>query len=276
MTSPIPAADDLRLVVTDMDGTLLSSDAQVPKGLADLVAQMRERGVVFCPASGRQLANIRASLGEIADGPVIAENGTFVVDGEQEISRQLVERDVVRRIIEHSRQLSEQGRGGEVGAVVATPFAAYTDIADPEFLRVTDQYYTSRELVPDLLDLPLDDVIKVAVYDFVDAERLSAPLLAEAAPEVQTVVSGKHWTDLMPVGANKGAALAKLQERLGITPDQTAVFGDYLNDLELMDHAELSFAMANAHPQVKAAARYEAPSNDEAGVVVTVRRLLGL
>ena len=55
---------------------------------------------------------------------------------------------------------------------------------------------------------------------------------------------------------------------------QTAVFGDYLNDLELYDRAGLSFAVANAHPRVLARARYIAPANDEGGVTRTLRALL--
>ena len=58
-----------------------------------------------------------------------------------------------------------------------------------------------------------------------------------------------------------------------MSPEQTAVFGDYLNDLELYDRAELSFAMANAHPRVLARARYIAPANDEGGVTRNPNRI---
>ncbi len=75
-------------------------------------------------------------------------------------------------------------------------------------------------------------------------------------------------------GVNKGVALERLQASLGIDRAQTAVFGDYLNDLEMMDAAALSFAMANAHPEVAARARYRAPANHESGVITTIVRLL--
>jgi hypothetical protein len=74
--------------------------------------------------------------------------------------------------------------------------------------------------------------------------------------------------------ANKGRALRRLQERLGVTPDQTMVFGDFLNDLEMMDAATYSFAMANAHPLLKQRASWVAPANSANGVVRAIRTVL--
>ena len=268
-----PDGRDLRLVVTDMDGTLLDGRGRVPERLAEVVARLHERGIVFCPASGRQLANLRQTLGEVvAEAAIIAENGTLVVDGPRELFRDTISRDQAVTVVRTVRELA--GSGLDVGAVVATPQVAYVERADTPFLAQVDTYYASREVVPDLLELALDDVLKVAVHDFVDAERLSAPPLAAAAPGLQAVVSGMHWTDLMPRQASKGRALRVIQERLGVTPAQTAVFGDYLNDLELYDEAEMTFAMANAHPEVLAAARFQAPANTEEGVLQVLEELL--
>ena len=66
-----------------------------------------------------------------------------------------------------------------------------------------------------------------------------------------------------------------LQRFLGVTREQTAVFGDAGNDLSMMSEGDLSFAMANASPDVAEAARFVAPSNNEAGVAQALRVLLG-
>ena len=126
----------------------------------------------------------------------------------------------------------------------------------------------------DLTELALDDVLKIAVYAFGDAESECYEPLSAAVPGVQTVVSGAHWVDMMARTASKGRALAAVQERLGITPVQTAVFGDYLNDTELYDYSELSFAMANAHPGILSRARYIAPANTDDGVLRMIETLL--
>ena len=269
----LPDDIDLRLVVTDMDGTLVDGRGRVPEAFGPLVQRLRQRGVLVCPASGRQLANLRCVLGEtIADSPVIADNGTYAVLGSTELFSETIERAQALEVIACVRRL--HGRGMDVGAVVSCKQRAYVERGDAAFLDQVGTYYALRELVDDLTFLELDEVMKIAVFDFGSSETGSAPQLRRAVPDLQVVVSGLHCTDLMAAGASKGRALAAMQERLGIAPSQTAVFGDYLNDLELYPHADLSFAMANAHPEIVSAARYVAPANTDHGVIRTLELLL--
>lgn len=273
LTEPLPAQVDLRLVVSDMDGTLLDGEGRVPAGFAPMISALRAAGVVFAPASGRQLANLRAVLGpEVDDAPIIAENGTLVVQGQEEIHIDTLSSAQAAAAVTTVRDLRLDGH--DVGAVLACSRCAYIERQDPAFLEQADRYYEALEVVDDLMERPLDDVLKVATFDFDDVENGSSQALAAAVPDAQTVVSGKHWTDLMPMAASKGRALAALQRRLGITPAQTAVFGDYLNDLDLFEHSELSFAMRNAHPGIHAVAAYTAPANTEDGVLRTLAELL--
>ena len=273
LLASLPTEIDLRLVVTDMDGTLIDDEGRVPAGLMDAVADMRDAGIVFAPASGRQLANLRAVLGSaVDDSPLIAENGSFVVHGGEEIHSDTISAQDAEAAITMTRRLVDSGH--DVGAVVAGKYCAYIERSDAAFLEQTRLYYEALEIVEDLTAIPLDEVLKVAVFDFDDVEKGSSQALTAAVPHVQTVVSGMHWTDMMSVRASKGRALAALQARLGILPEQTAVFGDYLNDLDLYDHADLGFAMRNAHPGIHAAATYTAPANTEDGVLRTVEELL--
>ncbi|WP_103064462.1 HAD hydrolase family protein [Actinomyces qiguomingii] len=256
-----------------MDGTLLDGRGLLPNGFAEAVVRMREHGVLFAPASGRQLANLRAVLGEaVENSPIIAENGTLVVQDDQVIHCETIGVDDTIAAIDTARDLRIDGY--DVGAVLAGVECAYIDRQDPPFLEEVSRYYRELEVVDDLLAVPLDRTLKVAVYDFGDVEAGSSQALRAAVPDVQAVVSGEHWTDLMSPTASKGRALAALQERVGITPAQTAVFGDYLNDLDMYDRAELSFAMANAHPGIQAVANWIAPANTEGGVLRTVDALL--
>ncbi|BDA65677.1 Cof-type HAD-IIB family hydrolase [Actinomyces capricornis] len=273
LAAPLPESIDLRLIVSDMDGTLMDGQGLPPAGLVPCLAAMRAAGVLFAPASGRQLANLRSVLGpEIDEAPVIAENGTLVVQGSQEIYSQTITAEQAAAAVTTVRDLRMDGY--DVGAVVACKHCAYVERRDAAFLDQASLYYAALEVVDDLMDMPLTSVIKIAVYDFDDVEKGTSQTLTAAVPGVQTVVSGRHWTDMMSPGASKGRALAALQKRLGITPAQTAVFGDYLNDLDLYDHAELGFAMRNAHPGIHAVAAYTAPANTEDGVLRTINELL--
>jgi len=271
--APLPAEIDLRLVVTDMDGTLIDGDGRVPVGLSQVVAQMREAGIVFTPASGRQLANLRAVLGHtVDDSPIIAESGALAVHGNEEIHSDTISAEDAAAAVVTTRELVSAGY--DVGAVVACKRCAYIERSDPAFLAQARLYYEALEVVDDLMTVPLDEVLKVAVFDFDDVENGSSQALTAAVPNVQTAVSGLHWVDMTSPQASKGRALAALQARLGILPEQTAVFGDYLNDLDLYEHADLGFAMRNAHPGIHAAAAFTAPANTEDGVLRTVEELL--
>lgn len=263
------AATDLRLVVADLDGTLLDERGQVPAGFWPLLERMRARGIVFVPASGRQYATLASLFARAAAGmPFIAENGMYTVRDGVELGSVVLDRAFVREAVTLLR-----GLGRDLGVVVCGKRSAYVERADAAFLAEARKYYVALATVEDLLAVE-DEVIKVAVFDFGDAEAGTAPRLAPLAETHQVVVSGEHWVDVMAPGANKGSALRALQRELGITRAQTAAFGDYLNDLELLDAAGLSFAMANAHPEVLARARFVAPANVEEGVVTTLAAMI--
>jgi Cof subfamily protein (haloacid dehalogenase superfamily) len=265
---------DIRLIVTDMDGTLLDDDKRIPPGLWDMLALLRERGVLFGPASGRQYATLARQFAEVAEGMAfIAENGTYVVRDGVELHSDPLDPGVAAGIVRTVRRLVADG--ADVGAVVCGKRAAYTERTDEPFLAQVCPYYAEHRIVEDASAVD-DDVIKVALYDFGSAEHGAARALAPLAGTHQVVLSGEHWVDVMNRTASKGSALRGLQRELGITPAQTMVFGDYLNDLEMLDAADWSFAMANAHPEVIGRARHLAPANSENGVLRTIARLLHL
>ncbi|MFF4394649.1 Cof-type HAD-IIB family hydrolase [Streptomyces sp. NPDC001480] len=275
LTTPGPAAGsaDIRLVVTDMDGTLLDDDKRIPEGLWPMLAELRRRGVLFSPASGRQYATLARQFAEVADGMAfIAENGAYVVRDGVELSSDPLDGPVVASLARTVRGLVADGV--DMGAVVCGKRSAYVERTDEAFLAEVRKYYVEHRLVEDVTAVD-DEVIKVALFDFGPAERTTAPALEAFTASHQVVVSGEHWVDVMNRTANKGTALRGLQRELGITPAQTMVFGDYLNDLEMLDAADWSFAMAGAHPEVVRRARHLAPSNNDNGVLRTIARVLG-
>ncbi|MCR6494321.1 Cof-type HAD-IIB family hydrolase [Cellulomonas sp. P24] len=265
---------DIRLIAADMDGTLLDDDDELHEHVWPLIDELHRRGIVFCPASGRQYDNLRARFAEVAGSVVfIAENGAYVVRDGHEVSSDGLDLGVVGRLVETARDLAAQG--ADIGVVVCGKRAAHIERNDAPFREEVDKYYLSLEVVEDLTQVD-DEVLKVAVYDFGSAEETTAPAFEAFRATQQVVVSGRHWLDVMSPTANKGEGIRALQRALGVTPAQTMVFGDFLNDLEMMDAADYSFAMDNAHPRLRERARYVAPSNAENGVVRTISSVLGL
>jgi Cof subfamily protein (haloacid dehalogenase superfamily) len=254
-----------------MDGTLVDDAKQIHDELWPLVAELHARGIAFCPASGRQYHNLLEEFGDVAGELFfIAESGAYVVAGGREISSDGLELDVARRVVSAVRGIRE------AGAVLCAKRSAYIERRDRPFVEEVAQYYARLRLVEDLLDVGDDEVLKVATYDFASGEHNTAPRLAEFRASHQVVVSGPHWVDVLSPTASKGRALREVQAALGVTRDQTMAFGDFLNDLEMMDAAAYSFAMANAHPRLKERASWVAPANNANGVVRTIRAVLGL
>jgi Cof subfamily protein (haloacid dehalogenase superfamily) len=265
-------AAELRLVALDMDGTLLDADHEVDASFWPVADELERRGVVLCAASGRQRATLEEMFGERAERMVlIAENGADVAHHGRPVSTSLVTREAVVRAVTAVRGLA--AAGAEVGTVVSGVRAAYVERHDDDFLGTVSRYYARLERVEDLLAVE-DDALKVAVHDAGSAAERVHPALLPLAPEHTVVLSGEHWVDVMARGTDKGVALTRVQAALGVTRAQTAAFGDHLNDVEMLEAAGLSFAMAGAPAPVLAAARFVAPPHTANGVSRVLAALL--
>ncbi|MDO4685239.1 MAG: Cof-type HAD-IIB family hydrolase [Corynebacterium sp.] len=252
-----------KLVVCDMDGTLLDTDGKIPPGFEHQLDRMDELGVIFVPASGRQYATLHTMFPRAST--LIAENGNVLVHGGEIIYSTSLDRGKVQEIIDAARAADQR-----VSIVYCAPDIAYIEDNSPDFLAEVDKYYVSRKVVDSLDDVDAT-CVKVALYTFGNSETFPLP---ELGPDVVGTISSPHWIDVMDASINKGVALERLQQELGISKDRTAAFGDYLNDLEMIWEAELSYAMDNAHPILASAAKWRAPGNDKHGVLTVLDGLL--
>ncbi|WP_296665456.1 HAD family hydrolase, partial [Demequina sp.] len=186
---------DIRLVVCDMDGTLLDGAKRIPDAIWPLVDRMMERGIQFTPASGRQYATLARQFERLGrDLVVIAENGAYVLRGGVEVSSSTIPADAV---VEIARALRAHAAAGyDVGVVVCGKRSAYIERTDEAFTSRCSPYYAALETVEDLTEVH-DDFLKVAVYDFGDAAHDTAPALERFQADLQVVVSDQHWIDIM-------------------------------------------------------------------------------
>jgi len=129
-------------------------------------------------------------------------------------------------------------------------------------------------VVDDLMKIDDDQFLKIAICDMAGTEQNSYNHFKQLADRLQVKISGHIWLDLSHKLANKGRAIKLLQDKYKISSSETMAFGDYLNDLEMMQEADFSYAMENAHEDIKKAARYIARSNDESGVTIVLQQML--
>lgn len=258
----------IKLVVTDMDGTLLNDNHQLPPNFWEVEQQLTDKGIVFAVASGRQYYNLIERFESIQHRLlVLADNGTFVKKHQQELFLNDLDKTSADEFIKIGRKIPESF------IVLCGKNAAYVENATPYFLEEIQKYFKRIEIVDDLTQVN-DTLLKVTICDFIDSSTNSYSFYQSFELEFKISVSGKQWLDITRTHANKGTALQFIQQQLGITPKETLVFGDMLNDLEMMQNAHYSYAMKNAHPQIKKVSNFETLyDNNENGVIEVIQRL---
>jgi len=259
----------IRLIASDMDGTLLDSACRLPKDLPEVLAALQERGVIFCVASGRQYASLHREFEAVADQIVfICENGALIMKDDERLFLDAIDPAHLPKIIAAGKRMER------VHPVICRADVAIIEKSAPDFfIEATLAAYPNVLVAEDLAEhTHYDDVCKVAFYDEGDAQQHELPMLMRDMPkELTTTLSGYHWVDVMKPGVHKGRAMEALMERFSITRDECMAFGDYLNDTQLLESVTHSYAMENAHPQLKEIAAHIAPSNDKNGVIAVIR-----
>jgi len=258
----------IKMVVTDMDGTLLNSNHEVSDQFFELFEELKSKNILFVAASGRQYNSIIDKLHTIKDHIiVIAENGGFAMKQEIEILATPLDKEHVKEILKTINQIPN------IHPVLCGKHKAYLSSESKEFAEKLAEYYKEFEVLDNLNNFD-SEVIKIAIYHFESSEHYIYPFVKHFEDRLKVIVSGENWLDISNMNAHKGFALAKLMKSYNLKSDEIMVFGDYNNDLEMLALSDFGFAMENAHPNVKKAANYGTLSNDENGVEHILKMLV--
>lgn len=259
----------VKLIVTDMDGTLLDDNKSLSPDFWDIEKQLMDKGILFAVASGRQYYNLEKVFSEVRDRTVfIAENGSFAMYRGEELFTVPLDKGAVSRFIALGRRIPD------VDLIVCGKESAYLESKNQRFIDEVHRHYERVTIVDDLTHID-DTILKFTICDFNDVAGHTYPHFAPFSGDFKVAISGKIWIDVTDNEANKGTALRRVQEKMGIPREETMVFGDYLNDLEMMSEAKYSYAMKNAHADIlKIATHVTELDNNAFGVTETIKRLL--
>ncbi|NJB37992.1 HAD family hydrolase [Croceivirga sp. JEA036] len=258
----------IKMVVTDMDGTLLNSNHEVSHQFYQIFEKLKERNIQFVAASGRQYHSMASKLESVKDDVLfIAENGAMIKRMNKTIMTTPLATKYIQTIINKVHSIAD------AHPVLCTENTAFVGNTSDQFLTLLKEYYKEFTVVDDLSTIK-EEILKIAIYHFTDSEKHLYPHLQFLENELKVKVSGAHWVDVSDSNAHKGFALEKVMTQHGITADELMVFGDYNNDLEMLQLSNYSYAMANAHPNVKKTAKYETLSNDENGVEFILNQII--
>lgn len=263
----------IRLVATDIDGTLIEeSTSELYPEIISEIGRLSHNGILFCAASGRQLFSLKNLFRNVPEKICyIAENGAHIHYNGRDLFVTPMEREYVEQIV---CQLRGVGKAYEF--IVSTPKGSLMETKNQGFVdMIRDGYGNRFRLVEDVLAEALP-ILKVAVYHPGSIRALGEERLIPAwSGRVQACVAGEEWVDFMDQSVDKGMGLEKVQEFFGILPEETMAFGDNSNDIGLMKAAGYSYAVENARPEVKRAARFSCPSYREKGVYTTIHKMCG-
>lgn len=262
----------IKLILSDMDGTLITPDGHLPDGFDEMIAELKKRNVVFAPASGRQYFSLLKTFEKYKEDMMfLADNGTIIRHGNGEVYyADVMEKEVWTKLVKKCEEID-------------APYVILCGVKSIYIKHDWDKHmdecvkYFDRYTFVDNFDNIDDEILKISVADcdHRDVERrVYQPMVDEYGDGLQIVLSSEIWVDILNPGAGKGKAVEELCKRLNLTNREVAVFGDYLNDCTMLEAVYYSYAVENAHEDLKKIANFSAPSNAEFGVVKQVYKMI--
>jgi len=235
---------NIKLIVSDLDGTLLDSNHNLPPNFWEIEQQLFDNNIVLAIATGRQFYNIIEVFDRIKDRIVfLAENGNFAYYKGNELFVNPLVREDANEFVKIGRTVKD------AFVILCGKNAAYVESTNERFLSEARKYYSRLEIVNDLTQVD-DAILKVTLCDFNHVPTNSYLYFKSFENDYKIAISGTVWLDITGFNANKGVAVMNIQKLWNIAADDTMVFGDFLNDYEMMQTAKYSYAMKNAHPEI--------------------------
>lgn len=260
----------IRLIASDIDGTLLPEGSdQLNPEIFDVIRSLKEQGIFFAAASGRSYPSIAGLFAPVKKEILfIADNGSNVICRGCELFSAAVNREDLKDWVRAMR------RRRDCTLLVSSKTTVYVEGGDEQLLDLLiNGYHNHVKVSPDLLQEE-DQIIKMALYHREGIRNIAGPLIDEWKDRFRVMAAGDPWLDFVDYRADKGKALEGIQERMGISREETMAFGDNLNDLGMLSQAAQSYAVSNARPEVLQAVRHVTDSNVNDGVLKVLKTLL--
>lgn len=233
----------IRLIASDLDGTLLEADGSLPNGIFDVISELRQLGIHFAASSGRQPGNLMRLFSDASEHMAfVCENGAVnIVDG-KDAGIVTFERKVAFEVIHDLEALG-------MDVLISGCQTCYMVDANRKFtddivyrLKNTSTIISSWEQIQ-------EPILKVSGHAETGVADLAPFLLQKWGGRLTATISGKDWFDLTV--ANKGTGMSILMEYLQVLPQETVAFGDNFNDVSMFDAVGHPFLMESADAKLR-------------------------
>ena len=237
----------VKFIACDLDGTLLLNGAQsVDESAIQYIDRLVESGVIFAPASGRQITSLKRLFEPISNKlAYIAENGALVEYRGETIGKTPMDRKLALEIIE------DVIAQPNCEVLVSGEHTAYIKPKSEEYhYRMTKVVNYHTTLVDKFTDID-EDILKIAVCDMSGIKNSKDHFINKWSDRASVLVSGELYLDFMDSAVNKGRGIEQIQKYFGLKPEECMAFGDNYNDIAMLDKVYYSYVMEKAAPDVK-------------------------
>ena len=242
----------VKFISCDLDGTLLLNGAQsVDESAIQYIDRLVESGVIFAPASGRQITSLKRLFEPISNKlAYIAENGALVEYRGETIGKTPMDRKLALEIIE------DVIAQPNCEVLVSGEHTAYIKPKSEEYhYRMTKVVNYHTTLVDKFTDID-EDILKIAVCDMSGIKNSKDHFINKWSDRASVLVSGELYLDFMDSAVNKGKGIEQIQKYFGLKPEECMAFGDNYNDIAMLDKVYYSYVMEKAASDVKKHGRF--------------------
>jgi Cof subfamily protein (haloacid dehalogenase superfamily) len=261
----------IALVVSDVDGTLLTKDKTLTDGAKAAVRRLHEAGIGFTITSSRPTIGMRFLIEPLQITlPIGAFNGSCIVDPQlKPIEQHLIPVPATRRALD---LLTEYG----ADIWLFTSDLWLTRNGDGEYVPNEKRAIRADPTIVADFAPYLASACKIvgASADAALLQRCEAAMQQALGAQATVVRSQSYYLDVTPPGYNKGTFVQTMARRLGISTDAVATIGDMQNDLAMFRTSGVSFAMGNATDDVKKLATHVTASNEDEGFASAMEMIL--
>ena len=260
----------IKLIATDIDGTLLKYDFTCPAGLTDCLKKLEEEGIKVVPVTGRMhraaikiynLLNLNAPLVSYQGGQINTPDGKIIY-------QKTLDKDCVQKAIKWARENNIHLQ------------VYYNDTLYAEHDNAFIQRYSREQNVPYKI-INFDELnpqysSKLLAVDFNNPERVTGWVeeLKTLFPECFIVKSTPYFCEISHLQANKCDAVKFLQQYYGLKDEEVLTIGDQNNDIALLQAGSVRVAMGNATPELKEIATYITDTVDNGGWIKAVEKFV--
>ena len=255
----------IKLIASDMDGTLLNSNKHLSPSIHGILNKLREKGIIFVAISGRDIFSLKEIFKDVEEDIVYASNnGNYITYKDEVIFENYIDNSMVDKVAKIIRKKDKHN------TIYCSKDTIYSESIIPGI--VGRKWNLKVKYVRDITKVE-DKILKITTFGAEKIINRALEAVSELNDKLMITKSGTTCFDICRLGGTKKQGINILQEIFNVGYNETMVFGDHMNDLEMMSSAYYSYAMENAEEEVKKNARFIAGTNDNDGVINVIKEV---